>query len=123
MKKFLFVASVLIMTLASCTTTKKTATSMDVNNYVGSKNTVELEVSDTRISYDFYTTKSIRRGGRQNVYDCATAEALMRNGNADVLVAPEYETYIRKGLFGPKKIKRVVVSGFPAKYKNFKIEK
>ena len=60
MKRFLFVASVLIMTLASCTTTKKTATSMDVNNYVGSKNTVELEVSDTRISYDFYKLQDIR---------------------------------------------------------------
>ena len=51
--------------------------------------------------------------------DTAVREALEANGNAEVLVAPQY-TFVRKsGLFGSK-IKTVIVSGYPAKYNNFK---
>lgn len=123
MKKILFAASVLMVALSSCTTTKKTATAIDVNNCIESRNDVDLAVSDKRVSYTYDTTKRVRRGGAKNVYSTAVAEALQHSDNADVLVAPEYETVIRQGLFGGKKIKRVIVKGYPAKYKEFRIQK
>ena len=49
----------------------------------------------------------------------AVKELLMKSGNADVLVAPEFTFVKRRGLFGSK-FKSVEVSGYPAKYKNFR---
>lgn len=123
MKKILFAASVLLVTLSSCTTIKKTATTIDVSNRIESVSDVDLEISSKRISYTYYSTPRVRRGGKQNVYNAAVAEALQNNDNADVLVAPEYEAVIRQKLFGGKKIKRVLVKGYPAKYKEFRIQK
>lgn len=122
MKKILFAASVLLVALLSCTTTRKTATTLDVNNCLESKSNVDLVVSNNRINYTYYTTRSVRKGGSANVYNAAVSEALQRHDNADVLVAPEFETVIRRGLFG-KKIKRVEVKGYPAKYQEFRIQK
>ena len=115
-------ASVVMMAMASCTTVKKTSTTIDVNNALNSNSTVDLEVSGKRISYTYITEKKIRRGGLKNIYATAVKEALKENGNADVLVAPEYETRIRKGMFGTK-VKAVIVSGYPATYQNFRVNK
>ena len=122
MKKMIFAASIVLMAMTSCTTVKKTATTVDVNNALNSCSTVDLEVSPQRISYTFLPEKKVLRGGLENVYSSAVKEALKENGNADVLVAPEYVTNIKKGLLG-KKVKSVVVSGYPAKYKNFRVNK
>lgn len=118
-KKFVLIAFVAAFGLASCTTIKKTASTIDVNNSLTSNSDVELIVADKQISHNHRVTAKERRGGTKNVYNAAVSAALKANGNADVLVAPEYETVIKKGLFG-KKIKEVMVSGYPAKYKNFK---
>ena len=120
MKKLIVMASVVMMAMASCTTVKKTSTTIDVNNALNSNSTVDLEVSGKRISYTYITEKKIRRGGLKNIYATAVKEALKENGNADVLVAPEYETRIRKGMFGTK-VKAVIVSGYPATYQNFRV--
>ena len=122
MKKLIVMASVVMMAMASCTTVKKTSTTIDVNNDLNSNSTVDLEVSGKRISYTYITEKKIRRGGLKNIYATAVKEALKENGNADVLVAPEYETRIRKGMFGTK-VKAVIVSGYPATYQNFRVNK
>lgn len=122
MKKLIVMASVVMMAMASCTTVKKTSTTIDVNNALNSNSTVDLEVSGKRISYTYITEKKIRRGGLKNIYATAVKEALKENGNADVLVAPEYETRIRKGMFGTK-VKAVIVSGYPATYQNFRVNK
>ena len=122
MKKLIVMASVVMMAMASCTTVKKTSTTIDVNNALNSISTVDLEVSGKRISYTYITEKKIRRGGLKNIYATAVKEALKENGNADVLVAPEYETRIRKGMFGTK-VKAVIVSGYPATYQNFRVNK
>ena len=98
---------------------KKTATTVDVNNAMNSSSIVDLEVSERRVSYTYFTEKSVRRGGLDNIYAVAVKEALKENGNAEVLVAPEFETRIRKGMFG-RKVKTVIVTGYPAKYKNFR---
>lgn len=122
MKKLLFAASFVALVMSSCTTVEKTASAIDVNNNINSVTAVDLDVSNTRISYVYRTTKKVRKGGSKNVYATAVSAALKANDNANVLVAPEYETVIKKGLFGSK-IKTVTVSGYPAKYKNFRIEK
>ena len=122
MKKLIVMALVVMMAMASCTTVKKTSTTIDVNNALNSNSTVDLEVSGKRISYTYITEKKIRRGGLKNIYATAVKEALKENGNADVLVAPEYETRIRKGMFGTK-VKAVIVSGYPATYQNFRVNK
>ena len=60
-----------------------------------------------------------RRGGKKNLQNTAVKELLMKSGNADVLVAPEFTFVKRRGLFSSK-YKSVEVSGYPAKYKNFR---
>lgn len=122
MRKMIFAASIAMMAMASRTTVKKTATTVDVNNAMNSSSTVDLEVSERRVSYTYYAEKNVRRGGLGNVYAAAVKEALKANGNADVLVAPEFETRIKKGVFG-KKVKTVIVTGYPATYRNFRVNK
>lgn len=107
------------MTLASCTTMTKTATTVDVNNGLNSASTADLAISQNKISYTHKTKAKERRAGRKNVINSAVSAALQANGEADVLVAPEYTVVKKSGLFGSK-IKTVIVTGYPAKYKNFK---
>lgn len=106
--------------LSSCTTVEKTATTIDVANSLTQTGEVDLEVSPNRITYNFRPTNKERARGKQNVINSAVREALRSSGGGDVLVAPEYEIQRRKGLFGPAKIKEVIVYGYPAKYKNFR---
>lgn len=118
MKK-VFLAFGAALVLASCTTVTKTASTIDVNNHLSSESDVDLTVSYTKLTYTHRTTAKERRGGRQNIENTAVREALEANGNADVLVAPQFTLVKKRGLFGAK-IKTVVVSGYPAKYNNFK---
>lgn len=117
MKKAFLAALVVVLT-ASCSSVRKTATAVDVNSQLSSYNVADLQVSQEKVTYEFRPTAKERRGGKTNVISCAYAAALVSNGNADVLVQPEYTMRISHGLFG-KKIKEVTVTGYPAKYKNF----
>lgn len=120
MKKLILAVGVAAFALTSCTSVQKTATAVDVANALNSYNEVDLDVQGSRITYTFRTTKVERRGGRANCVNTAVREALKANGNADVLVAPEYDLRFRKGLFSGKKLQEVTVYGYPAKYKNFR---
>lgn len=104
--------------ISSCSTVKRTATTEKVDNDLSARNNAELVVSPTKITYTFKPGKAVRRGGEKNVKTTAVAEALKANGNADVLVAPQYEVKKTRGLFGTK-IKYVTVTGYPATYKAF----
>lgn len=106
------------LTATSCTTVRKTATTMDVNTNATSRSTADLVVSPEKQTYDYRPPKKVRRGGLKNAKSTAVAE-LLRQSGADVLVHPQFETSVRTGFFGQKKIKRVVVSGYPATYRNF----
>ena len=76
----------------------------------------DLEVSPAKISHLFIPGKTIKNGGADNVVNCAVQEALELNGNADVLVALEKQMkYNDKG-----EVESVVVTGYPAKYVNFR---
>lgn len=118
MKKVLLFAFVAVLT-ASCSTVKKTATAVDVNNNLSSYSTADLEISQKRVTYEFRPTAKERRGGIKNVISCAYAATLKASNEADVLVQPEYSMRISHGLFG-KKIKEVTVTGYPAKIQNFR---
>jgi PBP1b-binding outer membrane lipoprotein LpoB len=108
-KKILLFALLATIFLSSCSTVKKTATTIDVASSIQSASTADLEVSKKKITYTYMVPSKVARGGEKNMVNAAVAEALKENGNADVLVAPQYE--IRK--------KIVVVTGYPATYKNF----
>lgn len=120
LKNFIFLCGIVALCMTSCTTITKTATSMDVESALNSNSEADLDVQNSRISFTYFPTASIRRGGTLNVKAAAVAEALKANGNGDVLVEPQFEIRVSKNLFGIKKIKSVIVTGYPAKYKNFR---
>ena len=76
----------------------------------------DLEVSPTKISFFYIPSGTIVSAGAQNVIDSAIKEALMANGNADVLVGVEKQIKYS----GDGNIESVTVTGYPAKYVNFR---
>lgn len=106
---------VLLLGASSCTTVKKTSTAQDVCTAVVAGSEADLEVSSKKISFYYKVPKSVRRGGTKSVKATAVAEALKANGNADVLVAPQYDMKIKRG-----SIREITVTGYPATYKNFR---
>lgn len=118
MKKF-FIGLSIVLLAASCTTVKKSSTTMDVATNLTSSPTADLEISENKATFVYKPTAKIRRGGAQNAKNVAVSELLKANGDADVLVHPQYEIELRRGFFSSKKIKKITVSGYPAKYKNF----
>ncbi|MCH5328164.1 MAG: hypothetical protein J1E02_04010 [Coprobacter sp.] len=117
MKKYMLIVAVALMGV-SCTTTTKTARTESIPYSMYNANVADLEVGD-RISYTMTPNKDILRGGDANCKKAAIQEALMQNGNADLLVEPQFIISKRKGLFSSK-ITSVTVTGRPAKYKNFR---
>lgn len=124
MKKIILFVS-FVACLTSCSTLRKsTATTMDVNTSITSKNAADLVVSDKKISYTYTPNKQDRKAGMRHVISNAVAAALKANGDADILIQKQHEVVYKVYLFGRKKIKTVTVSGYPAVFKNFKsIEK
>ena len=113
-KVFLFVSLAVAMGLASCSSVKHTATTVDVANRMCTTTTADLQVSPQKISYNFTPTNANRRAGEKAVLETAVAQALKANGNADVLVGFEYEIKKKRN-----KVMYVTVEGYPATYKNF----
>lgn len=124
MKKF-FVFISCVLCLTSCSVLRKsTATTMDVNASLSSKNKADLVVSNNKISYTYTPNKQDRKAGMKHVIDNAVAAALKANDNADVLVQKQHEVVYKVYMFGRKKIRTVTVTGYPATFANFKsIEK
>ena len=108
MKKFLIIVPLACLFFSSCITnyTIKTASTKEVDFNV----TADLEIAQTKIRY-----KYVYNGGNISVAkENAINEALKMHGDADILVSPQYEiNYIDV-------ITEIIVSGFPAKYKNLR---
>jgi hypothetical protein len=117
--KNLFIYSAILLGLASCSTISQTSTTLNVETTAKSYNQADLIVSPQKISYTMNVTAKDRRLGPAGIKEKAVALALQQAGNGDVLVAPQYEISSTSGLFG-KKIKKVVVTGYSATYKNFR---
>lgn len=76
----------------------------------------DLDVSTTKISFFYIPSKTVINGGADNVIDSAVREALLANGNSDVLVGLEKQIkYTAEG-----QIESITVTGYPAKYVNFR---
>lgn len=109
--------------VSSCSTFKSsTASTMGVNSALFSATSAELQVSNEKISYTYYPKKADRKAGFKHILDNATSAALKENGNADVLVERQYQMVAKKRLIRKDKIKSITVTGYPATYKNFKVE-
>jgi hypothetical protein len=106
----------------SCKTIQSTAEYKDPTTFLRNVTVADLDVADERISFTFEPSRSVRRGGNQNVIKAAIHEALRANGGGDVLVDLEYITVTIPCLFSfsLSPIREITVSGYPAKYKNFR---
>lgn len=121
MKKCIYTlvaALVVSMGLTSCSSVRHTASTVPVDDRVATRTSADLNVATKKISYTYRPSSSVRRAGDKAVIQTAVAEALKANGNADVLVAFQYE--IKKT---GKKINYVTVEGYPASYSNFTVVK
>lgn len=115
MKKFFLIVAVAGAALvSSCGFTKgisHTATSVGVATEVKSCNVADLDVGE-RATYKYITTSEDRVLGLSNCKAAAIAAMLKNNGNADVIVAPEYKY--------DAELNYIEVTGRPASYKNFR---
>ena len=76
----------------------------------------DLQVSPNKISYFFLPSQTVKNGGFDNIVNTAVREALIANGNADVLVGLEQQVkYDGNGV-----VESITISGYPAKYVNFR---
>jgi len=119
MKKLLFIA-VIGATLSSCASLNRaTVVSTSTPAPIRTTTTVaNLEVGENRISYTYVPSKAdSKRLSEAQLIDNAIYMALKENGNADVLVKVNY--YITRKTF-PKRIQSISLSGYPAKYVDFR---
>lgn len=108
-----------VLILSSCDTLTKTAKTADVEASLQSAVVADLNVADHRVTSTMDVTPSVRRGGFKNIKQAVEAKALEENGNADILLEPQYVVEKKRNLFGSK-ITRITVSGRPASYKAFR---
>ena len=95
MKK-LFILVIALVLITSCSTITKTATTKSVKTEVITSVLADLEVSPDKINYYYVPTTAVYRAGVKNTLNNAIREALLANGDADLLVGLEYEIkYIR----------------------------
>lgn len=118
MKKVIFLAvAAAALSFSSCSTITHTASTESVDTEIINRSNADLEVSDKIITFTYTPDKAHLRAGEKAVLRAAVAKALEANGNADVLVAPQYEVKKTRGVF-TNNIKYVIVKGHPAFYKN-----
>ena len=114
-----FMALAAVVLLSSCITTTKTARTASTSATVKNATVADLRVTDHRVTYTMSPSKAIQRGGLSNVKQAAIQEALTLNGNADVMVEPEFVIEQERSLFGSR-INSITVTGRPAYYENFR---
>ena len=106
---------VIVITLASCSSTKSTTNTSKTLNIYGSgviqkPVIVDLEVKQTKVT----ATVNGKLGSNIEVLKAEAVSAAVKNAQADVLVEPTYTIVSNRGT------STVTVSGFPATYKNFR---
>ncbi len=120
MKKLIFaVSAICALGLTSCgfgttSSANYSATVAPVETSITSNSLADLQVGD-RVTYRYSVPKDDRISGQDYNKIAAVYHLLKANGNAEVLISPEYKYEYEKG-----KLMYVEVSGRPAKYKNFR---
>ena len=110
-KVFLIIGAVGALVLSSCTASIHTATPVNVSAVVSSTNVADFTVGE-RMTYRYNTSSKDRRGGVKNCKAAAIAAFLRTNGNADVIVAPEFSF--------DTNLEVIEVTGRPGTYNNFR---
>ena len=118
MKKVFILLGVTLLA-ASCTTTIKTAKTVEPTTQLLNATVADLEVSSERITYTMVPNRALRRGGEGNLKQAAEQAALAKVG-ADVLVSAEYSISKKSRCIFGSKISSITVTGRPAKYTNFR---
>ena len=119
MKKFFLLASV-ALSMVACSIPAKLINTASYTE-IGTAQPVvavlaDLDVSPEKISYFMIPSKTVLQGGEKNVIKTAVREALLANGDADVLVG--LNTQIKYDAKGQPE--SITVTGYPAKYVNFR---
>ena len=113
MKKLLFL-SIVALFATGCNLTKLTNSATQKQPIAAVF--ADLNVSPTKITHFYIPPKTVTVGGYDNVLNSAIRDALLNNGDADVLVGLETQAkYNSKG-----EIESITISGYPAKYENFR---
>ncbi len=120
MKK-LFVIGALAVLMSSCSTHKAMVNTTRVNHPVIESTTMAtVDVDQKRITYNYVPTlQDTKALSEAQLIQNAMYMALQANGNADVLVKVNSFVTYKKGLFG-KRIKSISISGYPARYVDFR---
>lgn len=120
--KQLFVIGVLGILLSSCSNYSKVMVNTSRVNHpvIESTTMATISVDKKRISYTYVPTKQDTKAlTEEQLIQNAIYMALSVNGNADVLVKVNtFVTYKKVMLI--KRIKSISVSGYPARYVNFR---
>lgn len=76
----------------------------------------DIEVSPNKIKYFYIPKETVANGGEENIINTAVREALIASDNADLMIC--LEKHIKYDSAG--KIESVTITGYPARYKNFR---
>ncbi len=108
--------------LSSCSTTLKTATSRSVSAPIVAASIADLTITGNKITYTYTPPKGVWIAGVDNCINAAVSEALQNAGQgADVLAEMQYTLVMKRGMgANAGKVKSVTVTGYPARYKNFR---
>lgn len=84
------------------------------------KTKTTLVVAQKRISFTYVPTKTDAKTlSMDQLVQNATYMALQANGNADVLVKVNHYVSMQRSVFG-KRVKSIMISGYPAHYRDFR---
>ena len=118
MKKIIFVLTISVLSMTSCTVAYKTSTTKNITPTITAAVLSDLDVSNKKVTYTYTPKANEVKAGVEHCINTAIYEALAMNGG-DVLVETQKAIVVRgNSLFG--KIKSVTVTGYPATYKNFR---
>ena len=120
MKKLIFLTTVAVaLCMSSCSSFYEIGTSKSLSDetttFCSTSVTADLNVSDKKIEYVYYVASDYRVLNLKTLKENAINKALQTNGNADVLVSPQFVISRSDG-----KITQIRVTGYPANYVNFR---
>lgn len=120
MKRFFLLSVVATVLFTGCSPILVSKTNMlkfnETNPVVVTDVMADLEVSETKVTYFYIPNKAVNKAGHNNVVETAVREALIANGNADVMLFLDKQMKINK----KGKIESITISGYPAKYVKFR---
>lgn len=117
MKRLFYLAFILAIVSSCATFGEALVTSTPVHNtVVASATDAKLSVSENKITYKYYPNKDEKKVlPIDKLIENAKYAALQANGNSDVLVNVAVYISVYKN-----KVEYISVSGYPAKYTDFK---